>query len=169
MAELDDIMEQVALASRMLYEMDLADASTIELGHVSHRLPDEPDKFVIKGGSYLSYQNPIQLHIDVRTQLPTTEYLSGLGFRLAKSLQPGRDAAYSRINSDSLSIVARSESALAPFPSTGLYVVSVASRSEIRKECSLFSSSIAFITMGWLASLSRNSLPQTLSLRHSMV
>ncbi len=58
------------------------------------------DKFVIKGGSYLSYQNPIQLHIDVRTQLPTTEYLSGLGFRLAKSLQPGRDAAYSRINSD---------------------------------------------------------------------
>ena len=49
MAELDDIMEHVALANRMLYEMDLADASTIERGHVSYRLPDEPDKFVIKG------------------------------------------------------------------------------------------------------------------------
>jgi L-fuculose-phosphate aldolase len=49
MAELDDIMDYVALANRMLFEMELADASTIERGHVSYRLPDEPDKFVIKG------------------------------------------------------------------------------------------------------------------------
>ena len=49
MADLEEIMENVALANRMLYEMELADASTIERGHVSYRLPDEPDKFVIKG------------------------------------------------------------------------------------------------------------------------
>ena len=49
MAELEEILEHVALANRMLYEMDLADSSTIERGHVSYRLPDEPDKFVIKG------------------------------------------------------------------------------------------------------------------------
>jgi ribulose-5-phosphate 4-epimerase/fuculose-1-phosphate aldolase len=49
MAELDEIMEQVSLANRMLYEMNLADSTTIERGHVSYRLPNEPDKFVIKG------------------------------------------------------------------------------------------------------------------------
>jgi ribulose-5-phosphate 4-epimerase/fuculose-1-phosphate aldolase len=49
MADLEEIMENVALANRMLYEMELADASTIERGHVSYRLPDDPDKFVIKG------------------------------------------------------------------------------------------------------------------------
>lgn len=48
MAEQEEIFEHVALASRMLYEMELADSSTIERGHVSYRLPDEPDKFVIK-------------------------------------------------------------------------------------------------------------------------
>ena len=35
MAELEEILEHVALANRMLYEMDLADSSTIERGHVS--------------------------------------------------------------------------------------------------------------------------------------
>ena len=49
MADLEETFEHVALANRMLYEMDLADSSTIERGHVSYRLPDEPDKFVIKG------------------------------------------------------------------------------------------------------------------------
>jgi ribulose-5-phosphate 4-epimerase/fuculose-1-phosphate aldolase len=48
MADLDEIFEEVALANRMLYEMGLADASTIERGHVSLRLPDQPDHFVIK-------------------------------------------------------------------------------------------------------------------------
>lgn len=48
MADLDEIFENVALANRMLYEMELADSSTIERGHVSYRLPDEPETFVIK-------------------------------------------------------------------------------------------------------------------------
>ena len=45
---LGGLLEEVALANRMLYEMGLADASTIERGHVSLRLPDDPGKFVIK-------------------------------------------------------------------------------------------------------------------------
>ena len=45
---LDDLINEVALASRMLYEMGLADASTIERGHVSLRLPENPDHFIIK-------------------------------------------------------------------------------------------------------------------------
>jgi ribulose-5-phosphate 4-epimerase/fuculose-1-phosphate aldolase len=48
MSELDDVMEEVALANRMLFEMGLADASTIERGHVSFRVPGSPDRFVIK-------------------------------------------------------------------------------------------------------------------------
>jgi L-fuculose-phosphate aldolase len=48
MSELDDVMEEVALANRMLYEMGLADSSTIERGHVSFRVPGQPDRFVIK-------------------------------------------------------------------------------------------------------------------------
>src|SRR5438445_5631888 len=48
MSELDDVMEEVALANRMLFEMGLADSSTIERGHVSLRVPAEPDRFVIK-------------------------------------------------------------------------------------------------------------------------
>lgn len=48
MSELDDVMHEVALANRMLYEMGLADSSTIERGHVSFRVPGQPDRFVIK-------------------------------------------------------------------------------------------------------------------------
>jgi ribulose-5-phosphate 4-epimerase/fuculose-1-phosphate aldolase len=48
MSELDDVMEEVALAHRMLFEIGLADSSTIERGHVSFRVPGSPDQFVIK-------------------------------------------------------------------------------------------------------------------------
>ncbi|HZT06518.1 MAG TPA: class II aldolase/adducin family protein [Chloroflexota bacterium] len=48
MSGLDDVLEEVALASRMLFEMGLADAATIERGHVSLRVPGQPDRFVIK-------------------------------------------------------------------------------------------------------------------------
>ena len=48
MSELDDIMEEVALANRVLYTTELCDSSTIERGHVSYRLPNQPDQFVIK-------------------------------------------------------------------------------------------------------------------------
>jgi L-fuculose-phosphate aldolase len=48
MSELDDVMEEVALAHRMLFEMGLADSSTIERGHVSFRVPGKPDQFVVK-------------------------------------------------------------------------------------------------------------------------
>jgi L-fuculose-phosphate aldolase len=46
--EIDDLMHEVALANRMLFEMGLADSSTIERGHVSLRVPGQPDRFVIK-------------------------------------------------------------------------------------------------------------------------
>ncbi len=37
MAELDDVKREVVIASRMLYEMGLADGLTIERGHASMR------------------------------------------------------------------------------------------------------------------------------------
>lgn len=48
MTELDDVMHAVALANRVLFAMGLADSSTIERGHVSFRVPGQPDRFVIK-------------------------------------------------------------------------------------------------------------------------
>ena len=48
MVDLDEIMEHVALAIRVLFEMGLANASTIERGHVSLRVPGVPNHFVIK-------------------------------------------------------------------------------------------------------------------------
>ena len=49
MPDLDDLMHEVALANRMLAEMGLADGPTIERGHVSLRIPGQPDRFIIKG------------------------------------------------------------------------------------------------------------------------
>jgi ribulose-5-phosphate 4-epimerase/fuculose-1-phosphate aldolase len=48
MAEIDDIKHEVVLANRMLVEMGLAGGPTIERGHVSFRLPGQPDRFLIK-------------------------------------------------------------------------------------------------------------------------
>ncbi|MPZ15625.1 MAG: hypothetical protein GEU73_14590 [Chloroflexi bacterium] len=48
MSEIDDVMHEVALANRVLFQMGLADSSTIERGHVSYRVPGQPDRFVIK-------------------------------------------------------------------------------------------------------------------------
>ena len=49
MSELDDLMQEVALATRILAEMGLADGPTMERGHVSLRVPGQSDRFIIKG------------------------------------------------------------------------------------------------------------------------
>ena len=62
MSELDDVKHEVVIANRMLYETGLADGLTIERGHVSMRLPGQPDRFVIKGlGPALSRLGPDDL------------------------------------------------------------------------------------------------------------
>lgn len=48
-----------------------------------------------KGGSFLSFQEPIQLLVDARAPIGLSDVLEGLGFRLAKSLRPGYDLLYS--------------------------------------------------------------------------
>ncbi|MFT7535948.1 MAG: sulfatase activating formylglycine-generating enzyme [Hyphomicrobiaceae bacterium] len=50
---------------------------------------------VAKGGSYLSYQEPVQIMIDARAPIQTTACLESLGMRLAKSIAPGYDYLYS--------------------------------------------------------------------------
>lgn len=54
-----------------------------------------PEFAIAKGGSYLSAQEPVQLMIDQRAPVQTTDVLESLGFRLAKSLKPGYDFIYS--------------------------------------------------------------------------
>jgi formylglycine-generating enzyme required for sulfatase activity len=50
---------------------------------------------IVKGGSYLSATDPIQLHIDARTPLGTDETFESVGFRLAKDPRPGYDTLFS--------------------------------------------------------------------------
>ena len=51
-SQLDDTMRQVAIANRILTEVGLAVGVTAALGHVSMRVPDDPEKFVVKGRQY---------------------------------------------------------------------------------------------------------------------
>ncbi len=54
-------------------------------------------RVIVKGGSYLSAGDPVQLHIDARIAIPTTETVDSVGFRLAKTPKPGYDALFSLI------------------------------------------------------------------------
>ena len=49
MPDLDSVMANVVEANKIVAEIGLANGPTIERGHVSFRIPDEPDKFLIKG------------------------------------------------------------------------------------------------------------------------
>ncbi len=50
--EIDDVKEQVAIANRILAEVGLSTHILASLGHVSMRVPNEPDLFVVKGRGY---------------------------------------------------------------------------------------------------------------------
>jgi formylglycine-generating enzyme required for sulfatase activity len=55
------------------------------------------DKAIGKGGSFLSWSEPIQLLVDARAPVQSIDVLESLGFRLAKSLKPGYDVLFSRL------------------------------------------------------------------------
>jgi len=57
--------------------------------------PFSVSKALAKGGSYLSYGEPVQLMLDTRAPLETSDALESVGFRLAKSIAPGYDFLYS--------------------------------------------------------------------------
>jgi ribulose-5-phosphate 4-epimerase/fuculose-1-phosphate aldolase len=50
--ELDEVKFEVAQATRILAATGLASGVTSALGHVSMRVPNDPDKFVVKGRGY---------------------------------------------------------------------------------------------------------------------
>ena len=50
--EWDEIKYEVAVANRVLAEVGLATGFRASLGHASLRLPNDPDKFVVKGRGY---------------------------------------------------------------------------------------------------------------------
>ena len=50
--EIDEVKYEVAVATRILAATGLASGVTAALGHVSMRVPNEPDKFVVKGRGY---------------------------------------------------------------------------------------------------------------------
>ncbi len=51
-SQLDDTMRQVAIANRILSDVGLAAGVTAALGHVSIRVPGDPERFVVKGRQY---------------------------------------------------------------------------------------------------------------------
>ena len=50
--EIDEIKYEVAMATRILSHMGLATGVTAALGHVSMRVPNQPELFVVKGRGY---------------------------------------------------------------------------------------------------------------------
>ncbi len=50
--EWDEVKYEVAVANRVLAEVGLATGFRASLGHASMRLPNDPDKFVVKGRGY---------------------------------------------------------------------------------------------------------------------
>ena len=48
----NDARREVAIGNRLLAEFGLATGVTMSLGHVSIRVPDEPDTFLVKGRGY---------------------------------------------------------------------------------------------------------------------
>lgn len=67
-----------------------------KIGRLLESPPEwHPEFAIAKGGSYLSAQEPVQLMLDQRAPVQTTDVLESLGFRLAKSLKPGYDLVYS--------------------------------------------------------------------------
>ena len=50
--EWDEVKYEVAVANRVLSELGLATGFRASLGHASLRLPNDPDKFVVKGRGY---------------------------------------------------------------------------------------------------------------------
>ena len=50
--ELEDVKRQVAIGNRVLAEVGLGKGIMASLGHVSMRLPSDPDRFVVKGRGY---------------------------------------------------------------------------------------------------------------------
>ena len=50
--ELEQVKTEVAIGNRILAELGLATGLRASLGHVSMRIPSEPDKFVVKGRGY---------------------------------------------------------------------------------------------------------------------
>ena len=57
--ELDEVKREVAIANRVLAEMGLATHILASLGHVSMRVPNQPDLFVVKGRGYSTDALPV--------------------------------------------------------------------------------------------------------------
>src|SRR5438270_10435040 len=47
-----DVKREVAIANRVLWAVGLCTGVTASLGHASLRLPDRPDRFLVKGRGY---------------------------------------------------------------------------------------------------------------------
>jgi L-fuculose-phosphate aldolase len=48
----EDTKREVAIGNRVLSHIGLAEGVTLSLGHVSLRVPDNPDRFIVKGRGY---------------------------------------------------------------------------------------------------------------------
>ncbi len=86
-----------------------------KLGRMLDKKPVYRGNYILaKGGSFLSYQEPVQLMIDARAPMTTTSVFESMGFRLAKSLKPGFDYLYSlqRVEFDSSAFAKGQELAL---------------------------------------------------------
>ena len=87
------------LAGRDLYNKEVAKLRRDKVGASLFQKPPEWSgaKRILKGGCYFSWSEPAEFRINTRAYLGADQTLEGAGFRLAKSLEPGRDMCQTRI------------------------------------------------------------------------
>lgn len=88
------------LCDRKDFEGALKDLQKKKLGQQTGTPLWKGGMAVLKGGSFLSGGDPVQLHIDSRVPMDIDDVVRSVGLRLAKSLRPGYDMIYSLIRSN---------------------------------------------------------------------
>ena len=81
---------------REAFEAEWKNLMKDKVGELLKAPPAWRDELVVaKGGSYLSYQEPIQLLVDARAPMQTIDVMESLGLHHAKSMKPGYDSQFS--------------------------------------------------------------------------
>lgn len=84
------------LCAKKDYDAALKDLKKLKLGKLLETVEAyKPGEVVIKGGSFASGGDPIQLSADSRYSMQTEDVVETVGLRLAKTLRPGYDMLYS--------------------------------------------------------------------------
>lgn len=86
------------VAGQEAFEAELRKLRKDKFGRQLEDLPDwSGSKRILKGGSFYSWSAPEEFRVGTRAYMGANQTVEAAGFRVAKSLEPGRDMCISRI------------------------------------------------------------------------